>query len=583
MSMLTRKKVMLAAVEKQQGVDAIAAVAEEDRGQLAVLVYDDLSTGTNRNQIDRRPASGSLSRERTPVGHGERPMGFGLDFRGGGNSDPDSVPEFDIFVQACGFKRTAMTRMPVVATADNVGKRFQGGEQIQGAVAFDPAGWGDSIVDDAPANLGLGAAPAIGDAVTIIRPGQAESSGLRGVVRGLNGAASEITVQLIEIAGQRQTQRPQIGDLILHRAVGGALLGVTTLDAQMPIAFVLDYQFSNASGFGDQTEILYCHVVQGVFAAGKGVIGSANNLLTFPALVDESGWVWAPTSEQLVQFTLENWVDGAGGAVATPNLREGAALQVRDTDTLGSVDAAMSVLRFDSGTGVVEARVDFGRIEAGQSVGFGAFSATIAATPEPFQSETPSLSLQKIVDRFGRKALGSRGSFTIEGQAGEPLKISFSFTGIAGQSGRAALPTGLAFPRHIPPNWSAGSGEINGRPVRMSSINFQTNGQVVRGTDSNADEGTAEYRVNDRDVMAQTTFDRPVFASLPVENHEEFADWMLMRIAAGSQIGNRVGMVIPRGQLVSPSDNDNEGTVQVQVDIKARGIDGDDECFIFSR
>ncbi|MEO0478416.1 MAG: phage tail tube protein [Planctomycetota bacterium] len=581
--MRTRKKVMLVAEEAQQGVDAIALVPEADRGSLAVLVYDDLSTGTDRNAIDRRPASGSLSRERTPVGFGERPMNFGLDFRGGGSGDANRIPEFDPFVRACGLKRVPMKRLALIPTAENAGTRFQRGEQIHGAVGFDPAGWGTGISDGAPTGLGTGAAPLIGDSVTILRPNQSESDGVVGTVRGLNPGANEITVQLIQVGSQRPVQRPQIGDLILHRNISGALLGVSVLTTQMPVGFVLDYQFSNAGAMGTQTEILHCFVAQGAFSSSKPLVGSVTNVVTFPVLVDDHGYAWHPTSEQLVQFTLENWIDGAGGGVATPNLREGHTLQVRNPTTLGSVDAAASILRFDSATGVCEARVDFGRIEAGQTIAFGAVSATVAADPSPFQSETPSLSMQKIVDRFGRKALGARGSFTIEGQAGEPLKITFQFQGIAGPSGRAVLPVGLQYPVHLPPNWSAGAGELNGRPLRMSNVSLQMNNQISRGEDANADEGTAEYRVTDRDVTAQTTFDRPTFGALAVENLEEDAEWMVSGMAAGNEVGNRIGFAIVRGQLMSPSDNDNEGTVQVQVDLKARGIQGDDEVFLFSR
>lgn len=305
-----------------------------------------------------------------------------------------------------------------------------------------------------------------------------------------------------------------------------------------------------------------------------------------PVTADQ-GFGYVPDSLRLLSISVASWTPGAPAAAAI-----GAVMQVTRG---GFVVGAIQVI--DAGAGgtwatTIQAVLLYGEIADTDVLTDGTTSGTI--NDDPVQIRTPSLTIWNNLDGFLRKTAGSRGTFTLGGEAGGPLVFSWDFLGKA-ESHSAALPvaTGALGATRPPRLFGAFVGLRSGAqfyrmPVKRLELNLANT--VGPREDANAAGGS---------IGTVVTARRPVI-SIEVEQVGMAFDVLGMRNAesevalgavlggdgtgtyAGRTAGNTCVLAAPNLQVkqVKPGNSNGIATWQIDAEPKKFQDAGDDEVVL---
>lgn len=314
----------------------------------------------------------------------------------------------------------------------------------------------------------------------------------------------------------------------------------------------------------------------GTFTSTTATTGSSSGATDSTGTVAASTThhAYMPTSKKLLNLTIGTW-SGSGNPSA------GDVLVVKDTGN--TIVGSVQLIEEHSATDI-DVTLLWGEIANNYSLSTAASqSAVLSADPTPVL--TPSLAVRHNLDGRDRLLLGSRGSFTMNGEVGQPLSFSWSFTGDVGTDADAVPITtsGLSSVR-APRLLGAicGYGETsNVRNLQTKSVAFDSGNTVASNLDANSTGGATGANVTDRDPSI----------TIQVDNTLSTMDWEGLRDAGtavracfvlGSSAGNTVSLVAPNCQVTEVSIGDAEGVSVFDVTLRPRRIDetGDDEVYI---
>lgn len=316
--------------------------------------------------------------------------------------------------------------------------------------------------------------------------------------------------------------------------------------------------------------------IAGTFTAVAVTGESSASTCTLSAVAAYEGVAYQPTSEKLVNVTT-------GAYTGTPPAAVGEVLIVEDATTTVRL-GAVQIITNNSGMVDIDVVLLQGSIANGnklRSVGNGL--ATISAAPT--QKRTPSLTIRHNLDGRQRDLLGARGDFSVEGEVGQPMQFSWTFSGDLGTAldAPAIVTTGLSTvrpPRLLGAFCMYGTGTSLVR-LATKRVAFNNGGVVNPNLDANRAGGATGSNVTDRD---------PSF-TFQVDNVQSSFDWEALRDAGtvvrlafllGTTKGNIMGIVAPVCQVTEASLSDADGISTFDVTVKPRRIQesGDDEVVI---
>lgn len=565
MSLLTRRRAALVALEGVSGTDALVSLTESARKAYAVLALE-ISSNTDRERISQPAAGGTLSPQLDVVGVGTSQVSFGLQLRGSGSSSRD--PEWVRVAQACGYQKHTGTllaaesiRYFTTTPTTAAGGRFIRGEQIYGKNTLASATW-DSVVDS---GNGLGTTPSVGDDFVAFGDVDSEDAPTcSGKIVAISGTA--ITLRVTSGAG-----RVKSGDFIrANAASGGALRGYMDVTDDQPVMFVCDESHNHVAN----TASLWGWVAQGSFGNSMICVGQHNGVLTTLAAssaVTATGGVLRPDSESTVTFDVGSW-SGATPVAGDEIIKQNAP---------GRWLAAGQILAVDGSTLTV--RVYYGSFATGDIVyqSVTASSATVAT--DQAAGRGPSVTVWDSIDGFLRSFTGVRGTFSIELAAGQPGTIKFDMQGVPYSQAMQEPLTDLSFVNTIAPRWESGVADYLGIPLRTVGAKLTQGNDVQRSSDANATGGTLDYRLAGREPQLEFTVHRPGVTGWQIDNAIANATWRPAGFRVGSATNNIVSLVIPRMQLISARDGDDNGILTAVVTARCIGIAGDDEVLIHWR
>lgn len=357
--------------------------------------------------------------------------------------------------------------------------------------------------------------------------------------------------------------RFQIGEQITQTSSNvGVIVGLFT-SAGVPIMTA-----ANATDYAIVVE------VKGTLASTTATTGSSSSAAdstgTFATTTDHHAYM--PTSKKLLNVTTDAW---SGGTQAAGDVFE----VLNGSNLVGSVQ----LIEVHSATDLDITQL-WGSVADGYTLkDSGGNTADINATPDPVL--TPSLAVRHNLDGRNRLLLGSRGSFSMTGEVGQPLSFSWTFTGDVGTDADAApiTTTGLSSvraPRLLGALCAYGE-TANVRDLQTKSITFDSGNTVASNLDANSTGGATGANVTDRDPSI----------TVQVDNTLSTMDWEALRDAGttvragfvlGTTAGNIVSLVAPVCQVTEVSIGDAEGVSVLDVTLRPRRIDesGDNEVFI---
>jgi len=182
---------------------------------------------------------------------------------------------------------------------------------------------------------------------------------------------------------------------------------------------------------------------------------------------------------------------------------------------------------------------------------------------------------------------GSRGTWGIETNVGEPAFLTFSWQGVEEEVADAPLLTGITFEEVTPPKFQNVAFAIDDgssySPV-FGAFSFAMNNQLGVRTDANSAEGALSVRITDRDPNG--SFDPE---TVLVASHDFYNNWFAgttysMDFTLGTVAGNKIEVFAPRAQSTDVGDGDRTGLalspVSYGVSVDSINTPGDDEIVI---
>lgn len=359
---------------------------------------------------------------------------------------------------------------------------------------------------------------------------------------------------------------------------GGFMLGEVVQDAGGARGVVIGLGTGAGLLLGTRMAVsggfLVVAVLSGTFASGTIGGESSTSLASTSSVANYDGLVYQPTSEKVMQVTTGAWT-GTSPA---------AAGEVLAVEVSGVVVGAVQIVR-DNGSTFVDMDVTqlHGLIASGNTLrSAGGGTATISAAP--VQTRTPSLTIAHNLDGRRRDLLGARGSFTLEGEVGQPMQFSWSFSGDLGtaQDLPQIVTTGLSAirpPRLLGAIVAYGIGaQVHRLPTKRVSVD--NGGQVNPNLDVNRPGGATGSNVTDRDPSIQIAVDQ-VHSAFDWESARDNGTLVRFSAVLGSVAGNIVTISAPQCQVTEVSQSDADGVATFDITMKPRRVleSGDDELF----
>jgi hypothetical protein len=180
-------------------------------------------------------------------------------------------------------------------------------------------------------------------------------------------------------------------------------------------------------------------------------------------------------------------------------------------------------------------------------------------------------------------AKGCAGTFKIKGKSGDPLLITWTFTGGWVAPTSTAIPSAITYPTQIPPRFAGATFTVGGTVYRISDFEFDWGATVYLREDPTDVSGYRAAVVTDRKPMIRIDPE-----SLPLGTQ----DWYAAHAAATTYAfdlkvgttGNAFELTAPVLALNSaPEDKDSSGLKRDQLEFVCAKSAGDDEVtMIFS-
>lgn len=559
--MLTRRHAVLAAIESAEGIDAIDPLPAAQRDSLGIEVFD-ITPTTARELIDVQTSSDSLSNDLQPVGFGSGGLAFSQHWKGSGAAN--RAPHWGRQLRACGFRETRGLDLKLtniegyhLSGSYQPGGRIGRGQRLIGNATLTSATW-----DDAPGSgSGTGTAPSVGDRVVFFAPNQSLTEPrARGTVSTISG-----TIMLVKL-DDLDFGMPQAGDYVADEA--GA--GFNTLGEGLPIGVVVDHNLPDANATDGDVIIAE---LQGNWPAVTQVHGTLCDVrANVDTITPGHGFLYMPDSQKTLCFSATPWTSGpplVGHEVAVHELG-------------GQVKAAGKVVSVSGDQICIEPY--FGEMVMGETLVDITAQPSSAApiTTAPVLERTPSETLWSNLDGLLRRYTGTRGTFTLSLEAGQPGVLAFTMQGTPQQPRTeplASLPSSAV----IAPTWANGHCDIDGdAKLRTNTATLDVSNTVTRIVDANSPEATAGYDVTARTPTLALSVQRPGLAVLPAEDKLRMGATLAIGIQVGHDPLNRVALVVPRGQVTALADADQDGIYMLELTLACRRMARDDEIIIAS-
>ena len=561
MSILTRRRAVLARTESVAGTDALLAITETQRRAYGLLAAN-VTTQVTRERTEQANTSGTLSPQLDLIGLATATVGMQLQLRGSGASTRD--PEWARMVQACGYQQgtgTLLAATTIRNSAGTAGGRFIRGEQVYGKNTLASATW-DSVLDS---GNGLGTTPSVGDTIIAFADADSEAAPVAtGLLIAISGTA--VTVQVTDAGPGRILT----GYFLRANAPGGTLRGYMDVTDDQPVLIVCDESHDH----GANTASLWGYLAQGAFGNSMIVVGQQNGVVATLAGASAStaaGKFLRPDSTTSVSFTVGAW------SGATPV----AGDELIKVIGPGRWLAACQVLEVNGAT--ITVRVYYGEFESGDVVYQATTLSSATLASDQVAVSGSSVTIWDVIDGFLRGITGCRGSFTIDLTAGQAGTVQCDMQGVPDSQAMTLPIEGLSLIATQAPRWEGGVADFLGIPLRTVAAQFASSSEVVRASDANSDEGTLDYRVASRATQCTWTVHRPGHKGWQIESAIENGSWRPMGVKVGTAANNLIAIVVPRMQLTEVRDGDDQGILTAEVTAKCLGIAGDDELIIFWR
>jgi hypothetical protein len=356
----------------------------------------------------------------------------------------------------------------------------------------------------------------------------------------------------------------QVGEIVSQSAgaIRGVVLAVTRAGAPL--------QRATASG-----DLVVVATIVGTLTTAATTGESSASTSTMSAAAAHEGLVYQPTSEKLVNVTTGAW---------TGTIPAGAGEVLLVESPTGTPVGMVQVINNNGSMLDMDVTLLQGVMANGNTLRSAADgTATISAAPT--QIRTPSLTIRHNLDGRQRDLLGARGDWTLEGESGQPMQFSWTFTGDVGPAvdAPAIATTGLSTirpPRLLGAICAYGLAE-NSHRIATKRVSIANQGTVSPNLDANRAGGSTGSNITDRNPTITVTVDQ-VHGGFDWEAARDAGTVVRFAVLLGSALGNMMAVVAPICQVTEVALSDSDGIATFDVTLAPRRIleSGDDDLFL---
>ncbi|PKR55477.1 phage tail tube protein [Thalassospira marina] len=199
---------------------------------------------------------------------------------------------------------------------------------------------------------------------------------------------------------------------------------------------------------------------------------------------------------------------------------------------------------------------------------------SVAYNPISEDEESASIYFHRDGNLF--KLIGARGNVTAELNSNALPVLKFSFTGLWTEPASAALPT-TDFSGFIPAlpvnNANTPTFSLHGYAAVMTAFTFNLGNTINHRDRVNSEE----VKFSDRKMSGSATFEEPAIATKNFYALAKNATLDALQLVHGTNAGNIVTIDMPKVQLKTPSQSNEDGTVLLAVALTPTPDAGDDE------
>lgn len=244
--------------------------------------------------------------------------------------------------------------------------------------------------------------------------------------------------------------------------------------------------------------------------------------------------------------------------------------------------SALKQLTFDvplKGSGTVDTPPEFGTL-----LRICGMAETVTATTSveyaPASDDHESATLYYYEDGALHKLTGCRGTFTFNGPAREPAKLSFTVTGHDGGLTDATL-VSPTYDSTVPPVLTAAGFTVDSYAAVISALSFDMGNQVAFPPDINADDGIGEIVITGRDVNGSIDPEAVAVATKDfIDDWKTGSAMALSTGVIGNTAGNQWQIAMPAVSYRDVSFADRDGIRTHELPFGAAEDVGDDELTI---
>jgi hypothetical protein len=194
----------------------------------------------------------------------------------------------------------------------------------------------------------------------------------------------------------------------------------------------------------------------------------------------------------------------------------------------------------------------------------------------------PSITIWFYQHDILHKLTGCRGTFSLEGKAGEYGKIKWEFTGLYAAPSDATIPTDATFNATLPPALKAASFTLGAYAGVIENYKLTLGNEIARRPSVNAATGFLSQFVKERNVTAEIDPEAPTLATFAPLTLLTAGTEQAMSIKFGSSAGNRVTIACPKVILDSVKYAEREGILTYSLPLIVCPSAGEDDVsFLF--
>lgn len=187
---------------------------------------------------------------------------------------------------------------------------------------------------------------------------------------------------------------------------------------------------------------------------------------------------------------------------------------------------------------------------------------------------SPSASLYSFKDGMLRKLLGGHGTFSLEVEAGQSAKFTYTYQGSVDDPVDAVTPSGIVYPTTVGPRFVGGIAELNGTRFQVKKVSLEYAAVVVDELNANAPSGADGAVITNREPVMTWEIKYPGIANFDLPAFLKNAATLVGGIVLGTASGNQITLVAPRLQVVDLQDADNDGVMGWTIVMRCRRRSG---------